>query len=232
MSLNNLMVYIIEDEPKYAEVLSAYLKRFEHRYEVITDPFVAANKVLSDTPDFVILDLNLPQVDGLDICREIRAASQIPILILTSRVSEFDRLAGLEAGADDYVCKPFSPLEVVSRINTIMRRVRNPAIEVQALTFEGLTLHLKEHTCFANDHPLNLTPVEFRLLRQLISEPRRVFTRQELHASAYPDGRIVSDKTIETHLRNLRLKVNHALPSLDVESVYGVGYKLDLAERQ
>ncbi|MEM7217394.1 MAG: response regulator [Pseudomonadota bacterium] len=225
--VNELLVLVVEDEPKYADVLCAYLTRFNHVPRVIRDGSAVVSAVAEADPDFVILDLNLPGQDGLAVCRDIRAISDVPILMLTGRVTEFDRLAGLEAGADDYVCKPFSPLEIMSRISVIMRRARGVANVEPELRFADVALNEAQHRTSVGGQELTLTPVEFQLLRLLLSEPRRVFSRDDMASAAYRDARVVSVKTIDTHARNLRLKLESMDSVAGVQSVYGVGYKID-----
>jgi len=174
----------------------------------------------------MLLDLMLPERDGMSICREIRTFSDVPIMMVTARVDEIDRLLGLELGADDYICKPFSPREVVARVRTILRRIQVTATSDSA--YLGIELDEDLYRATINGKPLELTPVEFRLLSVLFKHPGRVFSRDQLMDRVYPDDRAVSDRTVDSHVKNLRKKVSEQLPDEEViRTIYGVGYKLE-----
>jgi two-component system response regulator BaeR len=175
-------------------------------------------------PELVLLDLMLPGKDGLEICREVRAFSEVPIIMATARVEEIDRLLGLELGADDYVCKPYSPRELVARIKTILRRVqRNGGPAESALQIDGAA-----YSATLRGQRLDLTPVEFRLLNALANAPGRILSRANLLEQIYDDHRVVTDRTVDTHVKNLRRKMEQVSPGTDlIHSVYGVGYRLD-----
>jgi len=167
----------------------------------------------------------LPGKDGLAVCRELRQVSEVPIVMLTARVEELDRLLGLELGADDYVCKPFSPREVVARVKAVLRRTMSggerPSHDL-VLDVEGMSASLA-------DRRLDLTPVEFRLLRALTQKPGRVYSRSQLLDLAYLDGRVVLDRTIDTHVKNLRRKLADVAPGVEfIHAVYGVGFKFEV----
>ena len=173
-------------------------------------------------PDLILLDLMLPGRDGLDICREVRTFSDVPIVMVTARVEEIDRLVGLDLGADDYVCKPFSARELVARVKAILRRGRMPIATALALDEE-------RHSATLDGKALDLTPVEFRLLGALASAPGRVFSREKLLERLYADHRVVTDRTVDAHIKNLRRKLEEVRPGQDlVRSIYGVGYALEL----
>jgi two-component system response regulator BaeR len=164
----------------------------------------------------------LPGRDGLEICRELRGFTDVPIVMVTARVEEIDRLVGLDLGADDYVCKPFSARELVARVKAILRRGRIPIAT-------SLVLDEAHHSASLDGRALDLTPVEFRLLAALASAPGRVFPRERLLERLYADHRVVTDRTVDTHVKNLRRKLEEARPGEDlVRSIYGVGYKLEL----
>ncbi|MCB1742694.1 MAG: winged helix-turn-helix domain-containing protein, partial [Gammaproteobacteria bacterium] len=188
-------------------------------------------------------DLMLPGLDGLGVCREVRRFSDLPIIMVTARVEEIDRLLGLELGADDYVCKPFSPREVVARVKTVLRRLDRtpsaPDAEVgagvqepgAAIGARGNRLHIDPERFVASfdGRRLDLTPVEFRLLRALGEQPGRVFSRDQLLGHMYADHRLVSDRTIDSHIKNLRRKLDEVSGGIPlIHSIYGVGYKLEL----
>jgi two-component system response regulator BaeR len=166
----------------------------------------------------------LPGMGGLEVCKAIRARSQVPVIMVTALVEEIDRLLGLELGADDYICKPFSPREVVARVKAVLRRANRSEHEAVS---SGLLIDADRHIASINNHQLKLSPVEFALLSHLAAHPGRVFSRDQLMTSIYSDYRIVSDRTVDTHVKNLRRKLSDASPGSElIESVYGVGYRL------
>jgi two-component system response regulator BaeR len=218
-------VLIVEDEPKIAALLRDYFEAASYRVTMLESGERAIEAIRETSPDAVLLDLMLPGVDGLAICRGVRAFSNVPILIVTARVEEIDRLLGLELGADDYICKPFSPREVVARVRAVLRRASAaasappPPIELDADRFEARV----------RGRALILTPVEFRLLHKLVEQPGRVFSRTQLIDALYVDHRVVSDRTVDSHVKNLRRKLVDA--GVDpIASVYGIGYRLDWPE--
>jgi two-component system response regulator BaeR len=218
-------ILIVEDEPKLAQLLEDYLRAADFDTSRVTDGRAVAPAVKSAAPDLVLLDLMLPGRDGLTVCRELRDFTDVPIVIVTARVEEIDRLLGLELGADDYICKPFSPREVVARVKAILRRSR-PA---DAPAAQRLVIDDDGHRVILDGQPLDLTPVEFRLLRTLAQQPGRVYARQRLLDSLYADHRVVTDRTVDSHVKNLRRKLQQACPNDEiVRSIYGVGYTLEL----
>jgi two-component system, OmpR family, response regulator BaeR len=215
-------ILIVEDETKLAALEADYLRAEGFETHIIADGRAVVPWVKSAAPDLVLLDLMLPGRDGLDICRELRSFSDIPIVMVTARVEEIDRLIGLDLGADDYVCKPFSARELVARVKAILRRGRLPMAN-------GLALDDERHHATLDGRELDLTPVEFRLLRTLASTPGRVFSRDKLLEHLYADHRVVTDRTVDAHVKNLRRKLEEARPGHElVRSIYGVGYKLEL----
>ena len=218
------MILIIEDEPKLAALMTDYLRAAHYETEWLADGTQATQRVRETAPELVLLDLMLPGKDGLEICREVRAFSEVPIVMVTARVEEIDRLLGLELGADDYVCKPFSPRELVARIKTILRRVqRGGGMPESALQIDGAA-----YAATLRGQRLDLTPVEFRLLAALAGAPGRILSRSNLLEQIYDDHRIVTDRTVDTHIKNLRRKMEQVSPGTDlIHSVYGVGYRLD-----
>ncbi len=225
-------ILIVEDEEKIAQILVDYLKNDGFETKVLNTGLDAVETVKIFEPDLVILDLMLPEKDGVTICREVRQFSNVPIMMLTAKVDEVDRLIGLELGADDYVCKPFLPREVVARVKTILRRAQ--AVQsssdtlTQELTYRSITLQCDRYVCLVSKQRVELTPVEFRLLQTLISSPGRVFSRDVLIQASYSDGRVVSDRTVDSHVKNLRKKVGSVAGSEElIHSIYGVGYKVE-----
>jgi two-component system response regulator BaeR len=218
-------VLIVEDEPKIAALLRDYLAASGYRASVLDTGDGAIEWIRAQKPDLVLLDLMLPVTDGLAICRGARAFSNVPILMITARVEEIDRLLGLELGADDYICKPFSPREVVARVRAVLRRASAPP------GGDPSPIHLDEDRFEARvrGRALVLTPAEFRLLRKLFAQPGRVFSRAQLIDALYVDHRVVSDRTVDSHVKNLRRKL--AESGVDpIASVYGVGYRFEWPE--
>jgi len=203
-----------------------YLKAYGYRgHWVSLGPEVIPAFKL-EKPALILLDIMLPGKDGMDICREIRAVSSVPIIMVTARVEEIDRLLGLELGADDYICKPFSPREVMARIKTVLRRTeRGPE---QTDSAGPLEIDTERMQIKANGKTLDLTPNEYALLKTFMDRPGRVFSRDQLLDHIYDDFRGVSDRSIDSHVKNLRKKLAGALPGREIIcSIYGVGYKLE-----
>ncbi|WP_127560399.1 response regulator [Saccharospirillum alexandrii] len=218
-------ILIVEDETKLATVLRDYLMRDGYSVSLLDRGDGVLDWLSRETPDLILLDLMLPGTDGLSLCRAIRSTQQTPIIMTTARVEEIDRLLGLELGADDYICKPFSPREVVARVKAVLRRthqVPDSAPEPQ--------LQLAENSNRARfgDRDTELTAIEMRLLQLLMKQPGRIFTRDQLMDDIYPDRRLVSDRTIDSHIKNLRRKLSTLAPDQEfVRSVYGAGYKFE-----
>ncbi|MFZ1344182.1 response regulator [Thiothrix eikelboomii] len=219
-------ILIVEDEPKLAEVLREYLQQSGFQVGWLANGLEVAAWVREQTPDLIILDLMLPGKDGLQIFRELRQFTETPIIMATAKVDEIDRLVGLELGADDYVCKPYSPRELVVRVKNILRRVATPARELMVET--GIEIDPERMEARINGQALVLTPVEFRLLQQFVNNPGKVYSRNHLLDHLYNDHRIVTDRAVDSHIKNLRRKLEAALPETEViRSVYGIGYKFD-----
>lgn len=228
--MSALDIMVVEDEPKIAQLLVDYLQRDGFRVTVLSDGVHAVEMIREREPGFLILDLMLPGKDGLTICREVRQFSNVPIMMLTARIDEIDRLIGLELGADDYVCKPFSPREVVARVRTIQRRLQQQPVAAAdgELSYRDITLDMDKHQCRVREQRIELTPVEFKMLHGLISQPGRVFSRDQLMDLSYTDERVVSDRTIDTHVKNLRKKLSQPGDEEElIHSIYGVGYKIE-----
>ena len=212
-------ILIVEDELKLAALESDYLRSQGYDTHCIADGSEVVSWVRANAPDLILLDLMLPGRDGLEICRELRTFTDVPIVMVTAKVEEIDRLVGLDLGADDYVCKPFSIRELVARVRAILRRPRSAPT--------GLSVD--EHRATLDGKELDLTPVELRLLRTLASSPGRVFPRERLLERLYEDHRVVTDRTVDAHVKNLRRKLEEVRPGEElVRSIYGVGYKLEL----
>jgi two-component system, OmpR family, response regulator BaeR len=220
-------VMVVEDEPKLASLLADYLRQAGFTPHCVADGLAVIEAIKTLQPVAVLLDLMLPGKDGITLCREIRAFSSVPILMVTARVEEVDRLLGLELGADDYICKPFSPREVVSRVKAVLRRSR----QSEAAPTAGLILDEHRLEVRFEQHTAVLTAVEFQLLKRLAGEPGRIFSRDQLMGHMYNDHRVVSDRTIDSHIKKLRKKLAETWPSREfIHSVYGAGYRFDVAD--
>jgi two-component system response regulator BaeR len=219
-------ILIVEDEEKLAKIMADYLQQAGYQTSILLDGLDVINTIKTRSIDLVLLDLMLPGKDGLTLCRELREFSDIAIIILTARVEEIDRLLGLGIGADDYICKPYSPREVVARVKTILRRISPPALSFsRILTLDDDTYQVK-----VNQQVVELTAIEFNLLKILNKKPGRIYSRTQLIEMVYQDNRIVSERTIDSHIKKLRKKLNTLETDNElVQSVYSVGYKLILS---
>ncbi len=226
--MNHQRILIVEDEEKIAAVLRDYLEKSGYGVSMLDrgDNVLASIKKMP--PDLILLDIMLPGMDGMDICREIRKSSNIPVIMLTARIEEIDRLLGLELGADDYICKPFSPREVVARVKAVLRR-SDPKSESKVIVRGALLLDEERRQVTINQVEIQLTPNEFDLLKVLMDKPDRVFSRGELlnRVQGYDfDG---YERTIDSHIKNLRKKIAAILPEQEIIcSVYGIGYKFNI----
>ncbi len=217
-------ILIVEDESKISSLLSDYLTASGFESTVLNNGTVVVPWVREHKPDLVLLDLLLPGRDGMEVCRELRTFSNVPVIMVTAKIEEIDRLLGLELGADDYICKPFSPREVVARVKAVLRRTRG----VQVPQAEELALDEHRYKAMLRNRDLELTAVEFKLLQLLAGSPGRIYNRQQIMQHIYPDDRFVSDRTIDSHVKKLRKKIEEIAPDADlIHSVYGVGYKYE-----
>jgi len=215
-------ILIVEDEVKLATLLVDYFKASDYSAHQINHGDEVISWVKEHQPQAILLDIMLPGKNGIELCKEIRQFSNVPILMVTAKVEEIDRVLGLELGADDYICKPFSAREVVARVGAVLRRT-------QTTTNTSHSLILDEHRIMVTFHDKNavLTSVEFQLLKMLADGPDRIFSREQLMQSMYSDNRIVNYRTIDSHIKKLRKKLAEINEGKDwVESVYGVGYRL------
>ena len=224
-------ILIVEDETKLASLQADYLQNAGFKTHCLSNGLEVLSWLKENPADLILLDLMLPGCDGLDICRELRRFSAVPIIIITARVEEIDRLLGLELGADDYICKPFSPREMVARVKAVLRRQQAQRIDTLTPTVT-LRLDLHSFRVFADGQEVELTTVEFQLLQALYQQPGRIFSRSKLMDLIYQDQRIVSDRTIDSHIKKLRKKLGELLPNQElIHSVYGAGYRYDPQER-
>lgn len=217
-------VLIVEDETKIASLLNDYLAQSGFETAVIHDGSEVEDWLENNSTSIMLLDLMLPGKTGIDICKDVRKDSSLPIIMITAKVEEIDRLLGLELGADDYICKPFSPREVVARVKTVLRRTETS----ENLSEKGLVLDQNTYKATIDGQNLNLTAVEFQLLKVLSDQPGRIFSRSVLVDKIYNDGRVVSDRTIDSHIKKLRKKIAEQLPDVElIHSLYAVGYKFE-----
>lgn len=222
----NELILVVDDEPKIVKQARDYLENGGYRVATASDGKLALATARHERPDLVVLDLNLPEMDGLDVCRALRRESDVPIIMLTARVDETDRLIGLELGADDYITKPFSPRELVARVRAVLRRVQGGVHQPGLVRVGDLEIDLRGHRVTLAGEPIQLTRTEFNLVATLAQHPGQTFTRAQLldrlHGVAY-DG---YDRSVDAHVKNLRQKLE-ADPTEPryVLTVYGIGYK-------
>lgn len=218
-------VLIVEDEPKIAAILTYYLEAEGFEVNLIADGAKVCDWVYQNKPSIILLDLMLPHKNGNEICKEIRAKMDVPIIMVTAKITEIDRLIGLEIGADDYICKPFSPREVVARVKAVLRRTQ--ATRTESDNHSGLVLDELNYIAHIDTQTLDLTPVEFKILKTLSQSPIRVWRRAQLLDHMYEDHRAVSDRTVDSHIANLRKKMQFVRPDSEcIQPIYGVGYRL------
>ena len=224
-------ILIIEDDRNTAALIATYLEREGFVTQTVHDGADALALALRQAPGFVILDVMLPQVDGWEICRELRKRSNVPILMLTAREEEIDRVLGLSLGADDYVVKPFSPRELVERVKAILRRTTQRPDPVSRFSHASLILDIEKRRVTLDGQLIDLTAVEYKLLQALMSSPGRAFSRDDLLSHIYERGETVVDRVIDVHIGHLRQKLSDdpAAPSY-IETVRGFGYRF--AERE
>lgn len=218
-------ILVVEDESSLAQILVDYLKRDGFLATAIGDGEEAMAELRQAPPDLLLLDLMLPGMDGLSILRELRRSSALPVILLTAKVEEIDRLIGLELGADDYVCKPYSPREVVARVKAVLRRLHPPPASAPTVGGSSIAIDTGAWQASINGHRLDLTPKEFRLLQALVAKPGRVFSRGQLLDAICEDNLDVSERAVDSHMKNLRRKLAQAMPDGEpIRSIYGVGF--------
>jgi two-component system response regulator BaeR len=219
-------ILIVEDETDLAAIMSDYVRAAGYGVQILADGREALASVRRAVPELIVLDIMLPGLDGLALCRAVRGFSDVPIIMVTARVQEIDRLLGLETGADDYICKPFSPRELVARIKAVLRRRQPPAPSADPPTFE---VDEAARRIRLRGQILELTPSEYGLLAALLRRPGTVFARAQLLDLARGEAPDVADRAIDSHIKNLRRKLDRQAPGVDwIQSVYGIGYRLEL----
>ncbi len=219
-------ILVVDDEKKLVTILKGYLEQAGYAVVTAYDGQQALIVFRHESPALVLLDLNLPQIDGLDVCRALRKESNVPVIMLTARVEETDRLIGLELGADDYIVKPFSPREVVARVRAVLRRSEGEPARAETFSAGDLTLDLGRHSARLKDRTLELTPTEFDLLTVMMQNPGRAFTRLQLLDQVQGEAFEGYERTIDAHIKNLRQKIERdpKTPRY-ILTVFGVGYK-------
>lgn len=222
-------ILVVDDELDIVKVVRAYLEQSGFRVVTASDGQQALAVFRHEQPDLVVLDLNLPRLVGLDVCRAIRRESHTPVIMLTARVDETDRLIGLEIGADDYIVKPFSPREVVARVRTVLRRSSRPAPDHPAsITIGDLVIDPVKHEVHLAARLIDLTPMEFNLLQALAAQPGRAFSRMDLLDAAQGEAYEGYERTIDVHIKNLRQKLgDEPRAPTYLLTVYGIGYKFN-----
>ena len=216
-------IFIVEDEPTLAALVADYATAQGYRPTVFGDGSAALAAIRSNCPDMLVLDLMLPGLDGLALCRAVRSYSDVPIIMVTARVEEIDRLLGLDSGADDYLCKPFSPRELMARMKAILRRA-NACAPAAVCVVDAAARRIS-----IMGHPLDLTPSEYQLLAAMTRRRGQIFSRAQLLDLARHDSLDVTDRAVDSHIKNLRRKIAAVVPELEaIGSVYGLGYRFDL----
>ncbi|NPV57741.1 MAG: response regulator transcription factor [Anaerolineae bacterium] len=229
--MNENLVLVVEDEPSVGEIVSLYLRRAGFQVEVIDDGQKALQWLKQNEPTLVVLDLMLPGADGWEITRQMRARNDTPIIMLTARREEMDRIAGLEMGADDYLTKPFSPQELVSRVRAVLRRTRPVApaeSETKTMSFGKLVIDIQARRVLLDGEEKTLTAKEFDLLLHLARHPRQVFSRDQLLERIWGESDYIDPGTVTVHIRRLREKIeNDPAAPVHLQTVWGVGYRFE-----
>ena len=228
-------ILTVDDDLHIREVIRVALSKAGMTVFEARDGKQALARFAGDRPDLIILDIGMPELDGLEVCRQIRKSSDVPILFLTARDDEIDRVLGLEIGGDDYVTKPFSPRELVARVNVILRRITVRDMEkpsLAALAQGALSIDPAQHVAAFAGTPLRLTAIEFGILKAFLGRPTAVFSREQIMSAAYQLNILVSDRTIDSHIRNIRAKLAAVNCDNVIETVHGVGFRLGRCEKQ
>lgn len=222
-------ILIVDDDPHIMDVIRFALEKAKHTYVTAKNGKQAIEQFSKSQIDLIILDIGLPEIDGLEVCRQIRKTSDVPILFLSARDDEIDRVLGLEIGGDDYVTKPFSPRELMARVNVILKRssATPTKLEPEGLLIKGdLSLDAEHRSTNFNQQAINLTAIEFNILKTVLTRPRMAFSRDQIMTAAWPDNIHVSERTIDSHVRNLRSKLSKVGCEDAIETVHGIGFRL------
>ncbi|WP_420627726.1 response regulator [Candidatus Leptofilum sp.] len=224
----NERILVVDDEPKIVKLARDYLERSGYAVLTAGDGRTALNIARSEKPDMVVLDLNLPELDGLDVCRTLRRESDVPIIMLTARIDETDRLIGLELGADDYITKPFSPRELVARVRAVLRRVRGGLVPTEFIQIGNLEIDLNGHRVSRAGETVQLTRIEFNLLAILAQHPGQTLSREQLLERLHGFSHDSYERSIDAHIKNLRRKLEpDPAEPIYILTVYGIGYKFN-----
>ena len=219
-------ILIVEDDKKIAEALKDYLEKEKFNVSIFNTGKTVVSNVKINPPDLILLDIMLPDKDGITICREIRIFSNVPIIFVTAKVEDVDRLLGLELGADDYICKPFIPQEVVARVKAVMRRTR-PGQAEKKIVVGLLVMDDENHEVRIGESNIDITPIEYKLLKIMMSKPDKVFTRADFISKIQGYNYDCYERTIDNHIKNLRRKISAHLSGHEmIQTVYGIGYKI------
>ena len=228
-------ILAVDDDLHIREVIRVALRKAGMTVTEARDGKEGLARFAADRPDLIILDIGMPELDGLEVCRQIRKSTDVPILFLTARDDEIDRVLGLEMGGDDYVTKPFSPRELIARVNVILRRVgareMNHVSATTALAQGALSIDPTQHVAAFAGTPVRLTAIEFGILKAFLGRPTAVFSREQIMSAAYQLNIQVSDRTIDSHIRNIRAKLAAVDCDDVIETIHGVGFKLGRCEK-
>lgn len=220
-------ILVADDDPHIREVIAFALEKAGMQVQLVSNGEQVIHYLQQQTCDLLVLDINMPEMDGLECCRKVRKTSELPILFLSSRDDEIDRVLGLELGGDDYVTKPFSPRELVARINAILKRTQAvTSHQTQQLKHGNIQVDLDQYTASWQQQAIHLTSTEFTILRYFMQNPQRVLTRDMIMDHAYPIHEVVNDRTIDSHIRHIRHKFQQAGCDSIIETQHGIGYKL------
>ncbi|MCL2562887.1 MAG: response regulator transcription factor [Oscillospiraceae bacterium] len=224
-------VLIIEDDGNIAELLRLYLEKEGYTLKIVADGAEGVKEAAAFKPNLVILDIMLPSLDGWGVCREIRRTSKVPIIMLTAKGETFDKVTGLELGADDYIVKPFEPKELIARIHAVMRRYGDSPEDLQKrLTFDKLTINLDSYELLVDGSKVDTPPKELELLYHLAASPNRVYTRNQLLDEVWGFDYFGDSRTVDVHVKRLREKLESVSPQWNLKTVWGVGYKFELLD--
>jgi DNA-binding response OmpR family regulator len=225
-----IKVLIIDDNRQITSILEEYAKNEGYTAFVASDGIEGLRMFESEKPDIILLDVMMPRMDGFEVCREIRKTSQIPIIMITARGEDFEKIMGLEIGADDYIVKPFSPGEVLARIKAILRRINRGDTDTRTFQYGNLEVNLEDYTAFLDGHPVILTKKEIELLWTLATNRNKVFTRDQLLNALWGYDYFGDNRTVDSHIKRLRAKLDQAAhPGWDIKTIWGVGYKFEVS---
>ena len=222
-------ILLVDDDPNIRQLVNLYLKKEDYDVVLADRGDTALEKFKTDSPNLILLDLMLPGKDGWEVLREIRKTSNVPIIMLTAKDETFDKVLGLELGADDYVAKPFEPKELLARIKAVLRRFQPAETDTKELSYPGLTISLSQYQVMYRNQPLEMPPKELELLYFLASHPRTVFTREQLLEQVWGYEYYVDSRTVDVHVKRLREKLTDSLEfGWEIKTVWGVGYKFEV----